>query len=132
MYIVHACLNCNLANFDIPNGFLHYGNNFGISKLTRLHFKWVCTSFIQVRSVQRQGKIWTMIQSTPNRSFFLDNLHINTLQKFSSIICFDKFFVCQQLNRVRLGIWAYTSNTKDPDMSHATLYFFWWMKEEAK
>ena len=36
-----------------------HGNDLGISKLTRLHFKWVCTSFIQVRSVQRQGDIWT-------------------------------------------------------------------------
>ena len=39
-------LNCNLVNFKIPNGFLYYyGNDFGISKLTRLHFKrvYVCT-----------------------------------------------------------------------------------------
>ena len=53
------------VNSKIPNGFLYNGNYFGISKLTRLHFKPVCTSFIQVRSVQRQGKnrltsIWTM------------------------------------------------------------------------
>ena len=34
-----------------------YANDFGISKLTRLHFKQCdCTSFILVRSVQRRGK----------------------------------------------------------------------------
>ena len=27
---VHTCLKCNLVNFDIPNGFLYYGNDFGI------------------------------------------------------------------------------------------------------
>ena len=40
-------------------GFLptvYYGSEFGISKLTRLHFKWVIISFIQVRSVLRPGK----------------------------------------------------------------------------
>ena len=39
---VHTRLKCNLVNFEIPNGFLYYGNNFGIWKLTKLHFKWVC------------------------------------------------------------------------------------------
>ena len=36
-------------------GFLYYGNDFRITKLTRFHFKWVYTSFIQVRSVERPG-----------------------------------------------------------------------------
>ena len=63
---IHTHLKCNLVNFEIPNRFLYYGNDFNISKLTRLHFKWVCTSFIQVRSVQRPGEnrltsIWTML-----------------------------------------------------------------------
>ena len=40
--MLHTPLKCNLVNFDIPNGFLYYGNPFGISKLTRLHFKGVC------------------------------------------------------------------------------------------
>ena len=33
---VHTCLKCNLVNFETPNGFKYYGNDFGISKLTRL------------------------------------------------------------------------------------------------
>merc|ERR1712218_696087 len=40
--MLHTILKSNLVNFDIPNGFLYYGNPFGISKLTRLHFKGVC------------------------------------------------------------------------------------------
>ena len=56
---VQIHLKCNIVNFEIVNGFLYYGNNFGISKLTRLHFKWLCTSFIHVRSVQRRSKIRT-------------------------------------------------------------------------
>ena len=38
----HACLKCNLVNFDIPNGFPWYKNPYGMSKLTQLHFKGVC------------------------------------------------------------------------------------------
>ena len=38
--MLHTPLKCNLVNFDIPNGFLYYGN----------------PSFIQVRYVQRLGK----------------------------------------------------------------------------
>ena len=58
---VYTCLKCNLVNFEIPNG-----NDLGTSKLTRLHFKQVYTSFIQVISVQRPGKnrltsIWTIV-----------------------------------------------------------------------
>ena len=35
----HTHLKCsNLVNFEIPNGFLYYGNDFGISKLTRLYY----------------------------------------------------------------------------------------------
>ena len=40
--MLHTPLKCNHVNFDIPNEFLYYGNPFGISKLTRLHFKGVC------------------------------------------------------------------------------------------
>ena len=33
--MLHTLLKCNLINFDIPSGFLYYGNPFGMSKLTR-------------------------------------------------------------------------------------------------
>ena len=36
----HTCLKCNLVNF----GFLYHGIYFQISKMTRLHFKQVCSS----------------------------------------------------------------------------------------
>ena len=39
MYNLHTHLKCYLVNFEIPNGFLYYRNDFGISKVTRLHFK---------------------------------------------------------------------------------------------
>ena len=45
---VIAHLKCNLVNFEIPNRFLYYGNDFGISKLTRLHFKWVISWYWHV------------------------------------------------------------------------------------
>ena len=55
--MLHTPLKCNLVNFDIPNGFMYYTKEIdvGISKLARLHFKRVCTSFIHVRSVQHWG-----------------------------------------------------------------------------
>ena len=40
--MLHNPLKCNFVNFEIPIGFLYYENPFGISKLTRLHFKGVC------------------------------------------------------------------------------------------
>ena len=39
--MLHNPLKCNFVNFEIPIGFLYYENPFGISKLTRLHFKGV-------------------------------------------------------------------------------------------
>ena len=65
---VHTHLKCNLVNFDIPQSLLWYRNPFGISKLTRLHYKGMCTSFIRVRSMQWLGKnrstsISTMFQT---------------------------------------------------------------------
>ena len=50
-------LKCYLVNFDIPFWFLYYGNDFGISKLTRLHFKWIitalCPSFKWISWIKR-------------------------------------------------------------------------------
>ena len=48
LYSVYTYLKCN---FEIPNGFLYYGNDFGVPKLARSHLKSVFSSFIQVRSV---------------------------------------------------------------------------------
>ena len=58
LLLEHTCLKCNIVNFEIPNRFLYYGNEFGIPKLTRLHFKWACSRsrlpFKKVRSMQQQ------------------------------------------------------------------------------
>ena len=58
LLLEHTRLKCNLVNFEIPNRFLYYGNEFGIPKLTRLHFKWACSRsrlpFKKVRSMQQQ------------------------------------------------------------------------------
>ena len=82
---VHICLKCNLVNFEIPKSFPLYRNPFGISKLTRLHFKLVSTFFIHVRSVKRQGKnrltsgiynmfrgnlIWTKVVTWPDLRWY--------------------------------------------------------------
>ena len=61
MYNAHTHLKCNIVTFEIPKSFPWYRNPFGISKFTRLHFKWVCTvynlhtSFIQVNYVDQKG-----------------------------------------------------------------------------
>ena len=63
---VHTHMKCNLVNFKIPKLFPYMQNRnpFQISKLTRLHFKPICTSFIQVRSLQRWRKFWTRCKGT--------------------------------------------------------------------
>ena len=56
LYTVYTYLKCN---FEIPNGFLYYGNDFEISKLTRLHFKCVCVHPLLKWDLQWWGDIWT-------------------------------------------------------------------------
>ena len=36
---LHTGLKCNLVNFEIPNRFLYYGNDFGIIKIDKITFQ---------------------------------------------------------------------------------------------
>ena len=52
-----------------------------ISKLTILHFKWVCISFILVKSVQRQVKNWLTSNRTTLGLLFDTNFNIQQFTK---------------------------------------------------
>ena len=52
-----------------------------ISKLTILHFKWVCISFILVKSVQRQVKNWLTSNRTTLGLLFDQNFNIQQFTK---------------------------------------------------
>ena len=52
--ILHPPLKCNLVNLEIPIGFLYYGNPFGISKSTRLHFNILHSSEFHISALLRR------------------------------------------------------------------------------
>ena len=56
-----------------------------ISKLTILHFKWVCISFILVKSVQRQVKNWLTSNRTTLGLLFDQNFNIQTKSHIVSV-----------------------------------------------
>ena len=92
-------LKCNIINFDIQKLFYYCGPHFWISKLSRLHFKQVCSSFMKhsvlllCRNIGRYpvgcvyimyiGCKCTLIQFT---------LHTNIQHKYKQLWLFSHIF----------------------------------------
>ena len=102
---LYTCLKYNLVYFVIPpNGFMYYGNNFWISKLTRLHFKQVCKYVPYFLSQFSVAMAWKQNDLDPNTG---------SLQapKIQSKVCTD------------IGL-HFRGNKNDDEMAACKLYTY--------